>query len=144
MVRNGAGDSKQVEPITPRRWVEVFRDFKKYENKKGYSDLSEMSDQEISKVLKGSFDTDFISEITTWLRDHMDKIVLDGIMKDPQSVYLPQKFINDPAKALILIQNLLKICLNLSITFCISYICLKICHHLLNLQICATMPWSLK
>lgn len=108
MVRNGAGDSKQVEPITPRRWVEVFRDFKKYENKKGYSDLSEMSDQEISKVLKGSFDTDFISEITTWLRDHMDKIDLDGIMKDPKSVYLPQKFVNDPAKAVILIQNLFK------------------------------------
>ena len=108
MVRKGSGDSKQVEPINPRRWESAFKRLIKFEEKHGYDDISQMTDEEIANCLSGLFDTDFVAEITSWLRDHMDKIDLDGIMEDPKSVYLPKKFINDPAKALILIQNLLK------------------------------------
>ena len=63
---------------------------------------------EIDECIGGIFDTDFVAEITTWLRDHMNKVDLDAIMENPKEVYLPKKFVNDSAQALILVQNLYK------------------------------------
>ena len=108
MVRNGSGESKQVMPIGPRRWMTAFTALRKYEKKNGYKDISQMTIPEIETVLKGKFDTGFVAEITSWLRDHLDKVDLDAIMKDPKSVYLPQKFTTDQAAAKVLVQNLLK------------------------------------
>lgn len=107
-VRKGTGDAYQVKPITPRAWEEAFCEIGRFEIEHDLSDISEMTDKEITRCLKGSFDPDFCAEVVTWLRDRMDKIDLDGIMSKPKEIYLPMKFVNDPDKALILIQNLTK------------------------------------
>ena len=108
MVTNGAGDSQQVKPITPRTWECVFTEFNDYEIEHDYDDLSEMTMEEIEKILKGSFDENFKHEIMDWLEDHKDNIDLEKVMNNPEEVYMPRQFINDPAKALILIQSLYK------------------------------------
>lgn len=108
MVKNGAGDSLQNKEITPRNWERVFTQFSKYERRHNIKDLSEMKMSEIEEILNGSFTDDFVAIITRWLRDHMDEVDLDAIIKDPEKVYLPEKFKGDPAKALILVQNLTK------------------------------------
>jgi len=108
MVKNGAGDSLQNKEITPRNWERVFINLKKKEKAGGYKDMSEMPKEEIEKVFYGSFTDDFVAEIMRWLRDHMDKVDLDAIFKDPTKVYLPEKYKGDPAKALTLIQTLTK------------------------------------
>lgn len=106
MVTNGAGASHQAKPVTPRQWERVFTQFTDYEIDHDYTDISEMSEKEIYDELKGSFGEEFIRELTEWLKDHMEKIDLDGIMNDPRSVYMPQKFVNDPEASLVLIQRL--------------------------------------
>lgn len=108
MVKGGAGDSKQNKEITPRNWERVFIQMKKTEKNNGVKDMSELPKDEIEDVLYGSFTDEFVAEIMRWLRDHMDSVDLDAVIKDPQSVYLPEKFKGDPAKALILVQNLTK------------------------------------
>lgn len=105
-VLNGAEASSQVKPITPREWERVFRELTEYEIENGYSDISEMTMEEIDDILGGAFDDDFVEEIKDWLEDHKDKIDLEKVMNNPEDVYMPRQFINDPAKALILIQSL--------------------------------------
>lgn len=112
MVPNSSSSANQVLPVTPRRWQKAFSAIGKYKLKKSresgekVSDLSELSLDEIKDCLEGYFDLDFVAEITGWLEDRMDAVDLDGIMKDPKSVYLPKKFVNDPDKAVVLIENL--------------------------------------
>ena len=105
-VKNGAGDSQQVKPVTPRGWEIAFSEIEYFEVENDLSDISEMKLTEIEKCLKGVFTDDFVAEITGWLEDRMDRIDLEGIMKNPKSVYLPKKFVNDPDKAVVLIENL--------------------------------------
>ena len=107
-VRRGTGDAKQVKPIMPRTWEAAFNAINNYELDNDLDDISQMTTDEIDDCLGGIFDVDFVAEITTWLRDHMNKVDLDAIMENPKEVYLPKKFVNDPAQALILVQNLLK------------------------------------
>ena len=107
-VRRGSGDSKQVKPIFPRTWEAAFNAINNFELDNDLDDISEMTTDQIEECIGGIFDVDFVAEITTWLRDHMNKVDLDAIMKDPKSVYLPKKFVNDSAQAGILVQNLLK------------------------------------
>ncbi len=112
MVPNSSSAANQVLPVTPRRWQKAFSAIGKYKLKKSresgekVSDLSELSLDEIKDCLEGYFDLDFVAEITGWLEDRMDAVDLDGIMKNPKSVYLPKKFVNDPDKAVVLIENL--------------------------------------
>lgn len=112
MVPNSSSSANQVLPVTPRRWQKAFSAIGKYKLKKSresgekVSDLSELTLDEIKDCLEGYFDLDFVAEITSWLEDRMDAVDLDGIMKDPKSVYLPKKFVNDPDKAVVLIENL--------------------------------------
>ena len=54
------------------------------------------------------FDEDFVAVFMDWLETNMDKINLDAVMKDPKSVYLPKKYVNDPAGSQILIKKLSK------------------------------------
>lgn len=108
MVKNGAGESYQNKPITPRGWEEVFTEINSFEIDEDFKDLSEMKLEDIEDILSGSFDDEFVAQIIDWLRDRMDRIDLDGIMKNPKDIYLPQKFVTDPDKSLILIQNLKK------------------------------------
>lgn len=107
-VRRGTGDSKQVKPIMPRTWEAAFNAINNFEIDNDLDDISQMTTDEIDECIGGIFDTDFVAEITTWLRDHMNKVDLDAIMENPKEVYLPKKFINDSAQALILVQNLYK------------------------------------
>ena len=67
-----------------------------------------MSIDEIQEAHEGVFDTDFVAVLTDWLETNMDKINLDAVMKDPKSVYLPKKYVNDPAGSQILIKKLSK------------------------------------
>lgn len=112
MVKNSSESDTQNHPVTPRRWEKAFSKIGKYKIRKSrdtgekISDLSELSINEIQEVLEPVFDLDFVTEITSWLEDRMDKIDLEGIIKNPKSVYIPKKFINDPDKAVILVQNL--------------------------------------
>ena len=112
MVPNSSSSANQVLPVTPRRWQKAFSAIGKYKLKKSrdsgekVSDLSELTLDEIKDCLEGYFDLDFVTEITSWLEDRMDAVDLDGIMKNPKSVYLPKKFVNDPDKAVVLIENL--------------------------------------
>jgi len=107
MTTNGAGASQQVKPVTPRQWERVFTQFNDYEIEHDYDDLSEMTNDEIYEILRGSFGEEFIKEFTSWLEDHKNEIDLDAIMKDPKSVDLPAVFIKDQDQAIVLIQNLL-------------------------------------
>ena len=108
MVNHGEGDSYQGKPITPRQWEAVFTEINSFEIDEDLADLSEMKKEDLAEILYGSFDDEFVAEILDWMDDHMDKIDLEGIMSNPKSVYIPKKFVNDPNKALILIQNLEK------------------------------------
>ncbi len=114
MVRNASEDSAQVAPISPRRWQTAFcrlgkaKMRKSREEGKKISDISELSIAEIQEALEGVFDTDFIAVFTDWLETNMDKINLDAVMKDPKSVYLPKKYVNDPAGSQQLIRKLSK------------------------------------
>ena len=108
MVSHGAGDSHQVKPISPRSWERAFREIGTYVVDHHLGDMSEMRIDAIKETLKGSFDEDFVEEIVGWMEDRMDKVDLDGIIEDPKSVYLPKKFVNDEARALTLVQNLLR------------------------------------
>ena len=114
MVRNASEDAQQVAPISPRRWQKAFSRLgkakinKSREEGKKISDISELSIDEIQEALDGVFDTDFIAVFTDWLETNMDKINLDAVMKDPKSVYLPKKYVNDPAGSQILIKKLSK------------------------------------
>ena len=111
-VRRGVNDSEQFTPVTPRRWADAMNYINaaklKYRKKTGkkVNDVSELPEDEIDFALGGVFDKDFVGEILEWLRDHSQKVDVDAIMKDPLSVYLPAKFIDDPAGAGVLIQNL--------------------------------------
>ena len=111
-VRNGSNDADQFSPVTPRRWEEAFcaitklKIQKSRETGKKIGDLAELDLGDIKETLEAIFDVDFVAEFTQWIKDHKDKIDLVGIMKDPTSVYLPKKFINDPRKAVNLINNL--------------------------------------
>ena len=114
MVRNASEDSAQVAPISPRRWQKAFSRLGKAKIKKSreegkkISDISELSIDEIQEALEGVFDTDFVAVFIDWLETNMDKINLDAVMKDPKSVYLPKKYVNDPAGSQILIKKLSK------------------------------------
>ena len=107
IVTNGAGDSQQVKPITPREWEAVFTKFNDYEIQHDYDDMSEMSRGEIEKVLKGCFDESFKRQILDWLEDHKNEVNLDNIMEDPEKEDLPAVFVKDQDQAIVLIQNLL-------------------------------------
>ena len=114
MVRDASEDAEQVAPITPRRWEEAFsklgkaKIMKSMEEGKEISDISELSLDEIQEELEGVFDEDFVAVFMDWLETNMDKINLDAVMKDPKSVYLPKKYVNDPAGSQILIKKLSK------------------------------------
>ena len=114
MVRDASEDGEQVLPVSPRRWQTAFSALGKEKMRKSrkegkkISDISELSIKEIEFALKGIFDTDFIAVFTDWLETNMDKINLDAVMKDPKSVYLPKKYVNDPAGSQILIKKLSK------------------------------------
>ena len=114
MVRNASEDAQQVAPISPRRWQKAFSRLGKAKIKKSreegkkISDISELSIDEIQEALDGVFDTDFVAVFIDWLETNMDKINLDAVMKDPKSVYLPKKYVNDPAGSQILIKKLSK------------------------------------
>ena len=114
MVKDASEDSAQVAPISPRRWQKAFSRLGKAKIKKSreegkkISDISELSIDEIQEALEGVFDTDFIAVFTDWLETNMDKINLDAVMKDPKSVYLPKKYVNDPAGSQVLIRKLSK------------------------------------
>lgn len=114
MVRDASEDAEQVAPITPRRWEEAFsklgkaKIMKSMEEGKEISDISELSLDEIQEELEGVFDEDFVAVFIDWLETNMDKINLDAVMKDPKSVYLPKKYVNDPAGSQILIKKLSK------------------------------------
>ena len=114
MVRDASEDAEQVAPITPRRWEEAFsklgkaKMMKSMEEGKEISDISELSLDEIQEELEGVFDEDFVAVFMDWLETNMDKINLDAVMKDPKSVYLPKKYVNDPAGSQILIKKLSK------------------------------------
>ena len=114
MVRDASEDAEQVATISPRRWEDVFsklgraKIMKSREEGREISDISELSLDEIQEALEGVLDTDFIAVFTDWLETNMDKINLDAIMKDPKSVYLPKKYVNDPAGSQVLIRKLSK------------------------------------
>ena len=114
MVKDASEDSAQVAPISPRRWQKAFSRLGKAKIKKSreegkkISDISELSIDEIQEALEGVFDTDFVAVFIDWLETNMDKINLDAVMKDPKSVYLPKKYVNDPAGSQILIKKLSK------------------------------------
>lgn len=114
MVRDASEDAEQVATISPRRWEDVFsklgraKIMKSREEGREISDISELSLDEIQEALEGVLDTDFIAVFTDWLETNMNKINLDAIMKDPKSVYLPKKYVNDPAGSQILIRKLSK------------------------------------
>ena len=107
-VKNGAGDSQQVKPVTPRQWERVFTAISDYEIEHDYVDISEMSEKEIRKALKGAWGTEFLEEFIGWLQDHTHSVDMGAIMKNPLEVYLPNKFIKDPGGEQVLIQNLLE------------------------------------
>ena len=114
MVKDAPEEAQQVLPISPRRWQTAFSALGKAKMKKSrkegkkISDISELKISEIEHALKGIFDTDFIAVFTDWLETNMDKINLDAVMKDPKSVYLPKKYVNDPAGSQVLIRKLSK------------------------------------
>ena len=114
VVKDASEDSAQVAPISPRRWQKAFSRLGKAKIKKSreegkkISDISELSIDEIQEALEGVFDTDFVAVFIDWLETNMDKINLDAVMKDPKSVYLPKKYVNDPAGSQILIKKLSK------------------------------------
>ena len=107
MVKNGSGESRQVLPISPRRWQSAFEFINSYEIDHDIDDISQMSIKDIRKTIAGIFDKSFIEEICQWLEDHMNSVSLDEIIADPVNTYLPQKFNgNDQGQATILIQNI--------------------------------------
>ena len=114
MVKDASEDSAQVAPISPRRWQKAFSRLGKAKIKKSreegkkISDISELSLDEIQEALEGVFDTDFIAVFIDWLETNINKINLDAVMKDPKSVYLPKKYVNDPAGSQVLIRKLSK------------------------------------
>lgn len=106
MISNGSR-GEQVLPISPRRWQSAFEAINSYEIDEDYDDISQMRISEIKECLDGIFDESFVTEITTWIEDHMDSVSLDEIIKSPKDTYLPKKFSGkDEAKAVILIQNI--------------------------------------
>ena len=114
MVRDASEDAEQVATISPRRWEDVFsklgraKMMKSMEEGREISDISELSLDEIQEELEGVLDEDFIAVFIDWLETNMNKINLDAVMKDPKSVYLPKKYVNDPAGSQILIRKLSK------------------------------------
>lgn len=114
MVRDASEDAEQVAPITPRRWEEAFsklgraKTMKSMEEGREISDISELSLDEIQEELESVLDEDFVAVFMDWLETNMNKINLDAVMKDPKSVYLPKKYVNDPAGSQILIRKLSK------------------------------------
>lgn len=107
MVKNGSGESRQVLPISPRRWQSAFEFINSYEIDHDFKDISQMSVKEIKKVISGIFDKSFVEEIVQWLEDHMNSVSLDEIIADPVNTYLPEKFAgNDQGQATILVQNI--------------------------------------
>ena len=114
MVRDASEDAEQVATISPRRWEDVFsklgraKIMKSREEGREISDISELSLDEIQEELEGVLDKDFIKVFIDWLETNMNKINLDAIMKDPKSVYLPKKYVNDPAGSQVLIRKLSK------------------------------------
>lgn len=114
MVRDASEDAEQVATISPRRWEDVFsklgraKIMKSREEGREISDISELSLDEIQEELEGVLDKDFITVFIDWLETNMDKINLDAVMKDPKSVYLPKKYVNDPAGSQVLIRKLSK------------------------------------
>ena len=108
MVKNGAGETQLLKPVSPRNWERVFTQLKKKERRAGVKDMSELDPDDLDDVLYGSFSDDFVSVIKEWLRTNMDSVNLDAIIEDPQSYYLPEKFKGDAAKALTLVKNLTK------------------------------------
>lgn len=114
MVKDASEDAQQVLPVSPRRWQTAFSalGMEKYRKSrregKKISDISELSMEEIEYALKGIFDTDFVTVFTDWLEVNMNKIDLDAVMKNPESVYLPQKYVNDPMARQQLIRKLSK------------------------------------
>lgn len=109
-VSHGGPDSGQSKPISPRAWDRVIEEICTYEVDNDLTDLSEIDPDELENIIGGSFPEDFVAEIINWMRDHIDKIDLDAIMEDPKSVYLPKKYVNDPAKAEVLVRILLQEC----------------------------------
>lgn len=107
-VYQGAGDSNQVKPITPREWERVFTQLIDYEIEHDYDDMSEMTEEEIYKEIKGSFPEDFTRVFLDWIHNRLDakNVDLDLILTDPKSVKLAAKFINDPSASLALINVL--------------------------------------
>ena len=114
MVRDASEDAEQVATISPRRWEDAFsklgraKMMKSMEEGREISDISELSLDEIQEELEGVLDEDFVAVFIDWLETNMNKINLDAVMKDPKSVYLPKKYVNDPAGSQILIRKLSK------------------------------------
>ena len=105
-VAHGADDSAQGKPLSPRNWDRVISKICRYEVRNKLDDISQIKEEELKKLVKGTMDEDFNAVFLRWIKDHCDKIDLDAIIKDPKSVYLPKKFMGDEAKAKVLIRLL--------------------------------------
>lgn len=108
-VRRGTGESKQVEPISPRRWEEINKAVSNYKIEHDIKDISEIDPSEFDseELMGGIVDDSFIQEFKTWLEDHRYAVDLDAIMKNPKEVYLQKVYTKDRKKGKILIDNLL-------------------------------------
>lgn len=107
VVKNGSGDSAQINPVTPRNWERAFNAINSIEIDEDYDDISMMSESEIREALSGIFDESFVEEFVVWIDDHIHSIQLDWIIKDPDSVHLPAKFNgNDEAETQKFVHNI--------------------------------------
>lgn len=107
-VKNGVGESGQVIPIDPRQWERAINEINRYELENDLVDITEMEMDDIKFCMEGFFDEGFIEEFIEWLEKHLDKVDLDGIMENPQSIGFPNKFKHDPEGANILIKTMLE------------------------------------
>lgn len=80
--------------VSPRKWETVHYDLLRFaeENPERFKDgfsITKMSIDEIEEVLKFALDTDFLSELKTWLNENCGNFDLDKIIENPVRTAMP-------------------------------------------------------
>lgn len=83
------GGDEGVKPVTPRNWERVFNAINLYKKEHKLTSMSQMSIDQVKKVISGYFDKDFNSEFIKWLNDHAKTVNIDEIIKNPETVVPP-------------------------------------------------------